>query len=247
MPDLVGNLLIVAATLCFLTYWALWSTRNTVSLAGALVKSGAVGFLALLSLTDVLTYSLYPALLDRLTSFPGLMALGLTFGALGDFALARRGDKAFLAGMAAFAIGHLLYAYALWRRTHTLISTDLSQHALATPQIAALLALAVLILSTEIWLAPKTAALRWPVRAYVLVIGLFATAAILLVPSAATTLLQAGALLFIASDLLLALRLFVATNHRWQTRLSLAVWPTYWLAQVLILVGAVAYGISVQG
>ena len=39
-----------------------------------------------------------------------LVVPGLALGALGDFFLTRRAEAAFLAGMGAFAAGHLAYA-----------------------------------------------------------------------------------------------------------------------------------------
>ena len=48
-----------------------------------------------------------------------------------------------------------------------------------------------------------------------------------------------GAALFVASDLLLALRLFVAQDAQAQRRLSLLLWPAYWGGQALILLGAI--------
>ena len=48
-----------------------------------------------------------------------------------------------------------------------------------------------------------------------------------------------GAALFVASDLALSLRLFVAQGQRAQKRLSLLLWPAYWGGQALILLGAI--------
>ena len=127
-------------------------------MAGSLAKAGSVGMLAVIAGM----VGLWP------------MALGLALGALGDSALSRRGQAAFLAGMAAFALGHLAYAAAFWGRA-------MSMQALAYWPFAVLLAL---LISTEFWLAPRTGDLRWPVRAYVVVIGIMAALAMALAPGA---------------------------------------------------------------
>src|SRR5690606_29686032 len=110
---------------------------------------------------------------------PGLVAVGLALGALGDLFLSRPGTRAFLAGMAAFAAGHLAYA------AEFLVPG-------AGPPLLPAAALLVLALSTEAWLAPRTGALRWPVRGYVAVITLMALAALTL--PAGRGLALAGAL-----------------------------------------------------
>ena len=163
------------------------------------------------------------ALAGALTGAPAAITAGLAAGSLGDLALSRPGPRAFLAGMGAFAVGHLAYLWhfvALWTAP--------------TPPWAAMLGMVVLALSTEIWLAPRTGELRWPVRAYVVIIAAMAIAAMGLPGNQRLT--QLGAALFVLSDLLLALHLFVAPR-RW---LALALWPAYWLGQALILTGSLA-------
>jgi uncharacterized membrane protein YhhN len=114
-------------------------------------------------------------------------------------------------------------------------------------QMGALLGLALLMLSTEVWLAPKAGVLRWPVRGYVVVIGTMAAVAILLVENTGVGVLRLGAALFVLSDMLLALRLFVVTGPKAQRALSLMLWPAYWLGQVLLILGANGYGAFPKG
>lgn len=149
---------------------------------------------------------------------PGGITLGLAAGSAGDFFLSRPGRPAFLAGMAAFATGHLGYAVVF------LASPSL---AIALPTVA-MLALAA---STESWLIPRCGDLRWPVRGYVLIIATMAIAAMTLPAARWPAMIGAG--LFVLSDLLLAVHLFVAPR-RW---LALTLWPAYWLGQALILAG----------
>ncbi len=152
---------------------------------------------------------------------PWLVALGLAFGAAGDFFLSLRGERRFLAGMAAFAAGHLVYAAAFL------------DAGAAPPGLAFLAPLLLLGLSTEFWLAPRTGSLRWPVRGYVLVILLMTAAAFGLPPGAVTL----GAALFVLSDFILAVDLFVYGPDRpniWRARV---LWAAYWGGQCLILLG----------
>lgn len=168
-------------------------------------------------------------------SAPGLIILGLAFGSAGDFALSRPGKPAFLVGMAAFALGHLAYVLAFWG---WLAPT------LTLAQIALLAATALLFLSTEGWLAPHTADLRAPVRAYTFIIGAMTALALLLAPSPGTPILRAGAALFLLSDILLALRLFRAKAPAPKRWLSLTLWPAYWIGQTLILRGSLMIAAS---
>lgn len=209
----INSLLGLLSVTAFVGYWVLWSHRDAVPMAGSVAKAAAVAALALVAAGA----GLWP------------IALGLALGAAGDFALSRRGQAAFLAGMAAFALGHLCYAAAFWR----------AAGGLTLGHWAVLTGLLVLLLSTEIWLSPRTGALRWPVRGYVGVIGVMAAVAVMLPAGAAV--IQIGVASFVASDLLLALRLFVVTDPPRQRALSLVLWPAYWLGQLLILLGGLAY------
>lgn len=173
------------------------------------IKTGAMAFLALAA-----------AALNA----PIWVVAGLGLGALGDFFLSRPGTRAFLAGMAAFAAGHLAY-------TVYFIGLAGAAAPYAVPLALALIALAA---STELWLAPHTGALRWPVRGYVAVITAMGIAAL----GQSAPLVLAGAGLFILSDVLLALALFVfpTASKRWI--LAVTLWVAYWMGQFLILQGA---------
>ena len=217
----VNSLLGLVAFSGFVAYWLRWSHKDQVPMAGSLAKAGSVALLAVLAGMA----GLWP------------VALGLTFGAIGDFALSRRGQAAFLAGMAAFALGHLAYAAAFWRRA-------MPVEALAYWPFALLLAL---LSSTEFWLASHTGDLRWPVRGYVMVICIMAALAMTLAPAAGRGVIRFGVGLFLASDLLLALRMFVVTDPPQRRALSLVLWPAYWLGQVLILLGSLTYWPSSLG
>lgn len=170
----------------------------------ALIKTAATALLALGGLV---------------AGAPWLIVAGLALGALGDYALARPGDRAFLAGMVAFGLGHLAYAAAFW-----------TGH--PGPWWAVALVLA-LVGSTEGWLAPRVPpALALPVRVYIGLIAMMGVAA--LCQPAGPVL--AGVAMFLASDTLLAWEKFVARAP--VRAVSWAVWVLYWGGQALILWGA---------
>jgi uncharacterized membrane protein YhhN len=79
------------------------------------------------------------------------------------------------------------------------------------------------------------------VRGYVVLIGLMGLAALALPAQPGQVWLRAGAALFIASDLMLAIQLFVTRDPLRQRRLGLALWPAYWAGQALIFWGAVVF------
>ncbi len=169
-----------------------------------LVKTGAVAALAGLALA---------------LAAPWLVVAGLALGAAGDYFLSRPGQAAFLAGMAAFAAGHLAYAGWFWRL------------GVALPPLPAALAVSALALAAALVIAPRAKGLAGPVRGYIAVILVMALAALGLRAMPLATL---GALLFMASDFVLALGLFVLPEGRAKTAAAYLVWALYWPAQALI-------------
>ncbi len=170
------------------------------------------------------------ALIALFSAAPGPIAAGLALGALGDMALSRPGRRMFLLGVAAFAAGHLAYIAAF--AGFGLASAPGGGALLAIVLVLALLG------SAERWLAPHAGDLRWQVWGYGLIIGSMAVCAILLPAMPGRDALRAGAALFLASDVLLALRMFRLHDPRQQLLASLVVWPLYWGGQALILLGA---------
>ncbi|RID93596.1 lysoplasmalogenase [Gemmobacter lutimaris] len=194
-------LFLIPAAACALLYGLRWSAAPASSLSRSLVKTASVALLALAALAG---------------GAPWAIVAGLALGAAGDFLLSRPGEHAFLGGMAAFAAGHLAYALAFGA---------------GMPGWPVLMGLGLLAVSTEAWLAPRTGALRWPVRGYVLVICAMAA----LAAARSEPLLRLGAALFVASDLMLALEMFVIRDPARRRILARALWPAYWGGQALIL------------
>ncbi|MGB3176421.1 MAG: lysoplasmalogenase [Albidovulum sp.] len=205
---ILGYLLVLLGGVCAVLYAIKYCWRDP-SLAKSLAKTGST--LAL-------------AVAGGVLGAPVLIFVGLAFGALGDYALSRPGERAFLAGMAAFATGHLAYAAVFL------------VHGGGDVPFGSALALLALAISTEFWLAPRTGTLRWPVRGYVVVISLMGFAALTLDPSQYGVAL-AGAGLFVLSDLLLATEIFVVAASGPRRVLSHLLWCAYWAGQGLILWG----------
>lgn len=215
MPNLDHPALWAAAAL-MLAYGLVWTWRVSpdASHLRSAIKTGSVACLVLWGVA---------------IGGPVLALVGAGFGALGDWFLSRPGERAFLAGMAAFGIGHLAYA-AMFLAAPGGLGDG--------PGWVVTLAVVAVGLSTEVWLARHTGALLWPVRAYVALICLMLWAALGLSPGLAV----AGAVLFVVSDLLLAVATFVARRPRPRAALSVALWPVYWSGQAAILAGSPALG-----
>jgi uncharacterized membrane protein YhhN len=158
-----------------------------------------------------------------------LLPFALFAFALGDGFLAQDKQKWLKAGMAAFALGHLILIFEF-----LIAGTSL----FAGQDIVRILLQALMAggaIGTLFWLWPALGALRWPVAAYLAVIGLMAMLAIGL--PAALWLAALGAALFAVSDAILAAELFKWPPEHPARRWSpYAVWALYWLGVALIAV-----------
>lgn len=215
MIDLLSLSPVALVFLCMAMVFALWQgviyADAPASAAKSAVKTASVALLALTALA---------------AGGPLWLVAGLALGALGDWCLSRPTERAFLAGMGAFALGHLVYVAGL---------IPLGSF---PPPLVPALALLVLGASTEIWLAPRTGALRWPVRGYVVIILMMALAALAL--PARHGLLILGAMAFLTSDLLLSIEMFCLEDGALRRALKYLLWALYWGGQALILLGGLA-------
>ena len=161
---------------------------------------------------------------------PGLLVAGLAACTLGDAFLAGRTERWLIPGMAAFFIGHVFYVALFWATGQ--VGGDLLNY----------LARAVLVFAGAgyvFWLSPSLGPMRLPVLAYAAVILVMGAAAIALPPGFGLVLV--GALMFIASDAILANELFrrpAGETPRWLPSISL--WNLYFFGQMLIALGFVA-------
>ena len=167
--------------------------------------------------------------------YAGRIALGMTFGFLGDLALAHllgmRGSKAIMAGMAAFAVGHLFYITAILHagEMFRLIEARTIGGSLAAWWLVALLGWWAMVMRG----AKKPAALHWAALPYAWLLATTAGLAMsLALQSPVFIPLAAGTFLFLVSDLILAGALFsglaIPLIHD-------AVWLTYGPGQMLIV------------
>lgn len=154
---------------------------------------------------------------------------GLFLSAFGDFALSRTGLAAFLYGLAAFALAHLVYVLHFTQAS----AKPLWEAFVINPPLAIFLIIYGIL--AEVWLVPHAKDMRWPVRLYVVAITAMGLAALTL-PIGLTFV---GVAFFIASDTLLALQLFrMDADDPLVGRLGWAVWISYIAGQSLILTSA---------
>ncbi len=143
-----------------------------------------------------------------------LLAAALALGAAGDVLL----EIELGAGAAAFAIGHVV-AILLYRRNRRAAAALDWAMAGSLPLVATVIPL--LLLRER----PEAVAFA----AYALLLGAMAGSAWL---SRFSRLVALGALLFLASDMLIALRM--ASGEPW---LSLPIWLLYYVGQLMIYLG----------
>ncbi|HUS31970.1 MAG TPA: lysoplasmalogenase [Kofleriaceae bacterium] len=160
-------------------------------------------------------------------SYERHILLGLVLGAVGDVALLGRSNRAFMAGLVAFLLGHLAYVIACIHTVDPHETLGLAGLYAVAPAIVGLGALAYL------W--PRLGKMRVPVILYVAVIISMVVAAIAVgrsetLPLHARERLVIGAVLFFISDLAVARDKFVAkgfSNRAWGL-------PTYYAGQLFI-------------
>ncbi len=154
------------------------------------------------------------------SAYGAWLLAGLIFCVLGDLCLMLEDERAFLAGLGAFLVGHLLYCIAFLQLTGSPGGMLLS----AVPAV-------LLITFVLRWLMPCVPhAMRLPVVLYVLVITAMLCTAGLTAGQPLAPLAIAGAWLFALSDVAVARQQFVAPTPRnalWGT-------PVYFFAQLLL-------------
>jgi len=155
------------------------------------------------------------------TSYGQLVLLGLVLCLLGDLLLIPlERPTVFRAGVFAFLAGHLAYSAAFLTR-------PLDPLGLAVGAVL----LAIVLLAVLRWLGPSLPAdMVWPVRTYMLVIGVMSALACGVSAAGGPWAVAVGALAFTASDISVARDRFVRpefVNRAWGL-------PLYYAAQLLI-------------
>jgi len=199
-----------AAAICAALYGLVLVQRRP-SATRTLVKTAAIGALA------VLAY---------LQGGGPLLALALALCAVGDAFLAGDPKRWLPFGLAAFLLGHVVYALLFWRERGAVDALFWAT--------APLVVLAAGLMLWRLW--PSLGAMKPAVALYVAAIVAMVTLSLLLPrvrwPAAA------GALAFMASDAILSFDLFKGARLAGSPRLTAwAVWFLYFGGQALIAYG----------
>jgi len=153
----------------------------------------------------------------------------VTLGAVGDYSLANSGRAWFIAGLCAFLAGHIAYSVAFARN----LQGSRARGAVIGITWAAMGALVVAAAGKLVQAGEY--ALIAPIAIYVAVMGVMMTLAVL--HQSPTWFIGAGAVIFILSDA------HIAVNHMLLnsplTALGVSGMATYYLAQYLLVAGAI--------
>jgi uncharacterized membrane protein YhhN len=204
------NIYLAGASLAAALAYGLVLVGRPPTMTRMLVKTAAVGLLAVIALV---------------AGAPWMLVMALAFSALGDAFMAEP-DRFLPAGMTSFLVAHLLYSPLF------LSFGDIA--ALAEPAraagVAATVSLALVLLR---WLWPTLGRFTPAVIAYVIAITGMVAASFLLPVSMWPAM--AGAVAFMASDAILAGELFRKAKLAGSRRLTnWAVWFLYYGGQALI-------------
>jgi len=155
---------------------------------------------------------------------PITLILALGFSAVGDAFLSYQSDKNFLGGLASFLIAHVFYVILFINQpAQTLIFEPLRLAVIIT-----MLGFFGFMLAK---LLPNIGSLKIPVLIYMLVITIMGVSAMGLDKPLAIV----GAVLFIASDAILATEKFLmAPDNPKRMTSSIAIWSLYYVGQLLI-------------
>lgn len=211
--------ILVNAALLALIYWAAFCHAEASPRKSG-IKTGSVLMLAVAGWT---------------LGGPSLLILALCACALGDYLLSLDLESSFLAGVGAFAIGHVIYVLLFL----SLADSDVWNLLGGTAIIGATgLFLLGVAMAAILW--RSAGQLRWAVLAYIPVITSMGLASLTLPLGQGYAILHGAAFLFILSDAILALQIFVLKPPDAGARVApFLVWPTYWGAQMLFTVGFV--------
>lgn len=166
--------------------------------------------------------------------YPVFIAIGMTFGFIGDLFMARLIPvrEHVLGGMAAFGLGHVAYIIAGLRLARALGLTS------TAPRLAAWviwLAIGALAWYLVVFRGQKATPLHWAALPYSLLLASTAGVATgLALQDARLIPLALGAALFLTSDLILASNLFAGRTFK-RINADDIVWLTYGPGQCLIV------------
>lgn len=215
-PALPPTALLAMAACAFATLALLWAEACQARVPRAVFKTLASSAFIAVALAAGATA----------TPYGRLVLAALLLGWLGDVLLLARRSAVFLAGLAAFLLAHVAYAWAF---------AGLPQHAGGLLVGAALMVCVGAVVLRAFW--PRLGPLyRVAVPAYVVAIGAMCTLAIGAGAGSGTWWLPVAALAFAASDVAVARDRFIGhafANKAWGL-------PLYYAAQ-LVLAASVAW------
>ncbi|MCF6274857.1 MAG: lysoplasmalogenase [Robiginitomaculum sp.] len=160
-----------------------------------------------------------------------VMAAGFALSALGDFFLDLRGDKYFLPGLIAFFAAHVAFAVYLFGHMVPLYMFTAVEWGISAALIASTIAF-------YIWLLPALPKdMKIPVAAYSFVITIMGITA--LTTTLPSMLVPLGAMLFIASDVVLAVEKFKFKFKFMFLEDKKINWALYAGGQILLAIGVV--------
>ena len=156
--------------------------------------------------------------------FGRIVFTGLVLSLFGDLSLIGQSQRFFVLGLASFLLAHIAYitAFVTYGQNRRWVL------AAAIPAAAAAIVVGA-------WLAPHVSAeLAIPVRVYIAVITLMVITAVGVRGAGAPNLIVAGALMFFASDLSVAMQRIIVTDF------PTIVWglPLYYSGQICLALGA---------
>ncbi|KRB29040.1 hypothetical protein ASD99_26085 [Mesorhizobium sp. Root695] len=201
------------------------------SLAAAVTYAFTLGMPPTLARSAVKTLAVAMlAVLAALQGGPLLLVSALALSAVGDAFLSRDGERTFLGGLASFLVAHIVYV-ALF--LHSGGGLELLGAESWRGAIALAMAVFAIVMLAALWrrVGPS---LRVPITVYIAAILAMGVSAL----TTGSVWIIGGALLFMASDGLLATEKFLAaaiSPHRdW---MRFAVWALYYAAQLAITLG----------
>lgn len=166
------------------------------------------------------------AVLTALQGGPPLLVAALALSALGDAFLSRDGEKPFLAGLASFLVAHIIYVALFLRSGGMQLLGAEPWHG----AIGLVMVVFAVVMLAALWRRVGPG-LRVPIAVYVVAILAMGLSAL----TTSNAWIIAGALLFMASDGLLATEKFlVAAISPARAWMRLAVWVLYYAAQLAI-------------
>ena len=160
-----------------------------------------------------------------------LLVTALVLCAIGDWLLSREDPRSFLAGIGAFALGHVAYITLFLGHNNADIGLII-----ATPQVFLVFAMIGLAIVMALVLLPRAGDLRSAVLAYIpIIVGMGIAALGLPVQG-----VLIGAMLFVLSDTVLAFEMFILAENAPTRRFTpFVVWLTYWGAQAFLFLSLI--------